>query len=374
MVLKRKFEKMFNRSMPLLAAEYWYQGERRELSRLTERSMHFNPLFIYEAGQGSNVYYDINNPITDDQKLVSYFRTHPSKFKLLADKYEEECNRLIQLSQPATARRPRRACRQAGTTVPRRSLRRSHVAGVVAKDIATIFKLQVSFFSKLAVIFTLGKLVEDRHLKPIAQQAYNLRLKTDKVEYLSSDNLMSLVNDWLVDFKEYTDVLTLKEIVNKDIPNIKELQKRQAGYIYFEGKLYTDLTIKQLERAENIEIINDEFSNDQKNDKFLKGTVAMPGKVSGRVKIVFELNQLDKVRAGDILVMAMTTPDYIMAMKRAAAFVTDEGGITCHAAIVAREMKKPCIIGTKVATTVLQDGDLVEVDANKGVVKTIKRD
>ena len=59
-------------------------------------------------------------------------------------------------------------------------------------------------------------------------------------------------------------------------------------------------------------------------------------------------------------------------MKRAIAFVTDEGGITCHAAIIAREMKKPCIIGTKVATKILKDGDMVEVDANKGTVKIIK--
>jgi pyruvate,water dikinase len=60
-------------------------------------------------------------------------------------------------------------------------------------------------------------------------------------------------------------------------------------------------------------------------------------------------------------------------MKKAIAFITDEGGITCHAAIIARELKKPCIIGTKIATKVLKDGDLVEVDANKGVVKIIKK-
>jgi len=58
-------------------------------------------------------------------------------------------------------------------------------------------------------------------------------------------------------------------------------------------------------------------------------------------------------------------------MKKAVAFVTDEGGITCHAAIISREMKKPCIIGTKIATRALKDGDLVEVDANKGVVRKV---
>mgnify|MGYP001564748046 CR=1 FL=1 len=59
-------------------------------------------------------------------------------------------------------------------------------------------------------------------------------------------------------------------------------------------------------------------------------------------------------------------------MRKAAAFVTDEGGILCHAAIVARELKKPCIIGTKIATRVFKDGDMVEVDATKGIVRKIK--
>jgi pyruvate,water dikinase len=68
----------------------------------------------------------------------------------------------------------------------------------------------------------------------------------------------------------------------------------------------------------------------------------------------------------------MTRPEYISAMKKAAAIVTDEGGITCHAAIVSRELKKPCIIGTKIATKVLKDGDLVEVDADKGIVKILE--
>ena len=69
----------------------------------------------------------------------------------------------------------------------------------------------------------------------------------------------------------------------------------------------------------------------------------------------------------------MTRPDYLALMKKAAAFVTDSGGILCHAAIVAREMKKPCVIGTQVATKVFQDGDIVEVDAEKGVVTKINK-
>jgi len=103
-------------------------------------------------------------------------------------------------------------------------------------------------------------------------------------------------------------------------------------------------------------------------DKTIKGNIAYKGKATGLVKIVKNVGDLSKVNVGDILVTHMTSPNYLTAMQKAAAFVTDEGGITCHAAIVAREMKKPCIIGTKIATKVLHDGDLVEVDADKGVV------
>lgn len=103
----------------------------------------------------------------------------------------------------------------------------------------------------------------------------------------------------------------------------------------------------------------------------LQGMSAQKGIVRGKVKVVLRVAEQQKVKKGDILVMTMTTPDYLSAMQRAAGFVTDEGGITCHAAIVAREMKKPCIIGTKVATKVLKDGDMVEVDAERGTIRKV---
>jgi len=106
-------------------------------------------------------------------------------------------------------------------------------------------------------------------------------------------------------------------------------------------------------------------------DETIKGVVAFAGKAQGTVKIVKRVEDLQKVKEGDILVAPMTFPSFIVAMKYAAAFVTDEGGITCHAAIIAREMKKPCITGTKIATKVLKDGDLVEVDAREGVIRKI---
>ncbi|TDA28302.1 MAG: phosphoenolpyruvate synthase [Archaeoglobi archaeon] len=100
----------------------------------------------------------------------------------------------------------------------------------------------------------------------------------------------------------------------------------------------------------------------------LKGLGASPGVASGHVKIVKETKDITKVEQGDILVAVMTTPDMVPAMKRASAIVTDEGGMTCHAAIVSRELGVPAVVGTKNATKVLKDGMLVTVDGEKGVV------
>lgn len=102
----------------------------------------------------------------------------------------------------------------------------------------------------------------------------------------------------------------------------------------------------------------------------VKGNGASPGKVVGRVKLVFRPMDYSGEK-GIVLVAPMTNPDLMPAMRNAIAIVTDEGGITCHAAIVSRELGVPCIVGTKNASKVFHDGDLVEVDANNGVIRKL---
>jgi len=104
----------------------------------------------------------------------------------------------------------------------------------------------------------------------------------------------------------------------------------------------------------------------------IKGQAACLGQAKGLVKIVNSAQDMKKMNKGDILVSIATNPDIVPAMKKAAAIITEQGGITSHAAIVSREFNTPCIIGTKIATRVLKDGDLVEVDAEKGVIKILK--
>lgn len=109
----------------------------------------------------------------------------------------------------------------------------------------------------------------------------------------------------------------------------------------------------------------------KKDVQELNGTCACPGQAKGKVKVIETPEDMIKMKKGDILVSETTYPSLVPAMKKASAIVTNAGGLTCHAAIVSRELKIPCVVGTKIANKVLEDGYLVEVDANKGIIKRI---
>jgi pyruvate,water dikinase len=114
---------------------------------------------------------------------------------------------------------------------------------------------------------------------------------------------------------------------------------------------------------------NDKSSEENsKRDVIIKGAAASTGMASGPVKIIHSPKEIDQILEGDVLVTEMTTPDYVPAMKRASAIVTDAGGRTCHAAIVSRELGIPCVVGTGNATTSLKNGQVITVDGKNGVV------
>ena len=103
----------------------------------------------------------------------------------------------------------------------------------------------------------------------------------------------------------------------------------------------------------------------------VRGISGSPGSRQGKARIVRTAREIGKVVAGDVLITAMTTPEFVPAMQRACAIVTDEGGILCHAAIVSRELHIPCVVGTKHATRAFQDGDILDVDASAGIVRKV---
>ncbi len=165
------------------------------------------------------------------------------------------------------------------------------------------------------------------------------------------------------------DLRYISPVEFEQLPAIaKELHLRRTEgsvYIYFPpGK---DLLVFSGSKA-NKYFAQLEKQNTISATKEIKGVCASPGKVVGMVKVCRGEEEIDKMKEGDILVACMTQPEFLPAMKKAKAIITDEGGLTCHAAIIARELGIPCVIGTKIATQVLKDGDEVEVDANHGVV------
>jgi phosphohistidine swiveling domain-containing protein len=103
----------------------------------------------------------------------------------------------------------------------------------------------------------------------------------------------------------------------------------------------------------------------------LSGLPVFPGRVKGRARVVLNSTDCEKVKTGDILVASNTNPDFIPAMRRAAAFVTDTGNLICHAVIAAREFRKPCVISTQIATRVIRDGEWLEVDGSNGTITRV---
>lgn len=171
-----------------------------------------------------------------------------------------------------------------------------------------------------------------------------------------------------VDELKYAVAPEIPAIIGKQQPSRKELKARHEGSVFVvtrEG--YYVGTGSDVSAARQM------MFGSQKLDeiKDLRGLVAMTGKTIGTAKVLMSANEIGKVQPGDILIAVMTRPDYVPAMKRAAAIVTDEGGITSHAAIVSRELGIPCIIGTKIATRVLKDGDKLEVNANHNWVRKL---
>ena len=163
-----------------------------------------------------------------------------------------------------------------------------------------------------------------------------------------------------------------QKISDADIIDVAKLGKRIEAHYDFpqdiewakeDGKIFILQTRPVTTIRENHEV-EDEI----KAPPLLSGVAASPGIASGPVKIIPNPNQIDRVEEGDILIAEMTTPDFVPAMKRASAIVTNRGGRTAHAAIVSRELGIPCVVGADGATTTLKDGQIITVDGSRGKI------
>lgn len=175
---------------------------------------------------------------------------------------------------------------------------------------------------------------------------------------------LTLKEMWTVNTWELEEFLKVKKAPKEEL-----FARTGELLIYIDKKNYKIITGKAAKELYE-KMPKEEFSTDQKIDE-LKGMCACPGEARGVVKIIEVPADMKKMKEGDILVSETTYPSLVPAMKKAAAIVTNAGGLTCHAAIVSRELRIPCVVGTKIANKVLKDGDQVEVNATKGIIKIL---
>jgi len=150
--------------------------------------------------------------------------------------------------------------------------------------------------------------------------------------------------------------------------DIERIGKRSGEYFV----IYGQNGKKEYFGAEASKLRDQELNFELDKSIDLQGIAASKGKVVGRALVSLGSKEaIEKIQDGEILITGMTTPDFVPAMKKAGAIVTDEGGLTCHAAIISRELNIPCVVGTKYATRIIASGDKVEVNANHGVIKKI---
>lgn len=166
-----------------------------------------------------------------------------------------------------------------------------------------------------------------------------------KAEALSEDELNTLIERGLKVEKLYGSVQDTEWGFDRDTKEFYFLQSRPITTL-----------------------AGDKEEKEEKLITLVKGLPASPGIGRGKVKLIKDISEINKVNEGDVLVTAMTNPDMVPAMRKCAGVVTDEGGRTCHAAIVSRELQIPCIVGAKTATKTLKTGDTVTVDAVRGIV------
>jgi pyruvate,water dikinase len=234
-------------------------------------------------------------------------------------------------------------------------------------------KVLIEAGSGLGESIVSGKITPDTYI--VDQNTFEIEDKNiavQKIKYVKGEEGKTAeveVEQWKQDKQKMPD---------KDILKLAEIGKRieqhynepmDVEWCMEENEIYIVqarpvTTIKK----EGVKMEKEEKETVKERNILVKGLPASPGTAVGAVVIIKDSSELGKIKEGDILVTKMTTPDMVPGMKKAKAIVTDEGGLTCQAAIVSRELGIPCIVGSGKATEVLKDGDEITVDASTGVV------
>lgn len=228
-----------------------------------------------------------------------------------------------------------------------------------------LHSLSLALEGFLVFYFTAG---DDRTPEPLFGLAKKVR-DSDNLGDVTDKKIKSALKNIFPHVEGYEAVISYYDL--SKMPTADVLKKRAKQFLFIPGKLAEAISLQDFsDRAQEYHF---NIETPPQDSNILNGQTGNEGYAKGRVRVIKRKEQIINAQRGEILVSPMTTPDFAPAMKKAAGIITDEGGITCHAAITSRELGIPCVIGTKFATQILHDGDLVEVDADKGVVRIIER-
>ena len=337
------YTKEFSRDFTLETVSIWCDAESTDPRQWTDKQQPKKPfLFFVRDARNVSVYYDttgidwIKQELNAQRKQNSNFVTHTiqtfnQKYNAIKDVFENK---------------------------PILPLEKLNDFTHKLRDLWAWFE----------AVWWLIDLLEKEDNPPELPALQKIRKQTENLAIGGEETIIKSLARTFPDKAQYASVILVKEAIENKIPSNERLEQRLKHYIYTNKAVFEDKTLQDIEEEYGISIKTEKAVLEGSE---FSGQTAFPGKAKGNVRKILNKRDIPTMQEGEILVAAMTTPDYMPALKKAAAIVTDEGGIISHAAIVSRELKTPCIMGTKIATDVLENGDVIEVDATKGKVKKI---
>lgn len=209
---------------------------------------------------------------------------------------------------------------------------------------------------------------EAKRVKELTEQNGEIREKIAHFGYPAINKAYHYLKRKKLNLKKL-DYISLDEIKSGRINN-REVAKREKFYVELttcnKTDIYTGKIANNLLKKEGFKkvIIDQNISQ-------IKGIGASAGKINGAAILIHKVSDFKNQYSGKIIIAPRTVIEYVPFLKKVKAIVTDIGGVNCHAAIISRELKIPCVVGTKIATQIFKDGDLIEVDADKGIVRKL---
>jgi len=328
--------------------ECWYQSEYLVKDKF---DCHFaDPLFIYNFKKGIEVYYHKENIKSHPAKLLKYYlKNWESGFKKETIEFLKTCKKLGALNRQFNPKN-------------------------ISEMLVSLIKIW-PIMTDLYILFSAD--VSDIYMsKDVKTFLERLRKESEKVSHNSFDlilnhaeNYLSLVNKDRLFY--LSDFLSVDELVNgrykKRLPAVFKRVGGTERFVYYCAKIYQGKRMRDLIREK---IVINRFQKIS-GQKIFIGRPVCGGKVVARIKKIDSYYDLDKVKDGDIIVASDLSPEYSVMINKVSGIITEIGGRLSHAAILAREAKKPCVTGVHGITKKLFDGQRVELDGKIGKIKIV---